>query len=153
MAFQSDGGLAKARKAVEATLRDLGLDPAKNAIEPAPGGLAWHVARGSADVMIALNPASGGGSARLRLVSPVVRVDFDVKPAMLMRLLELNAAKLPGIAFGVLGDKVVLVAERSVRDLDRGEVEELLAAIGHYADKYDDELAREFGGARVCDTD
>ena len=57
----------------------------------------------------------------------------------------------PGIAFGLINDEIVLVAERSVRGLDRSEVEEMLLMVGHYADKYDDLLVDEFGGNRVCD--
>jgi hypothetical protein len=153
MASDFDKDLGKAKKTVEKAIAKLGLDPAQSAIGAAAGGAAWHLTRGSADVMVALNPGGEGIPGRLRLVAPVVRVDFDAKPALLMRLLELNATELPGIAFGVLGNKVVLVAERSVIDLDLAEVEELLRVIGHFADKYDDELVRQFGGARVCDTD
>jgi len=153
MTSETDRDFGRARKTVEKAVARLGLDPAECAIDADAGGAAWHLIRGSADVMVALNPGAGGVPGRLRLVAPVVRVDFDAKPALLMRMLELNATELPGVAFGVLGNKVVLVAERSVVGLDLPEVEELLRLIGHFADKYDDELVREFGGARVCDTD
>lgn len=153
MAFQSDGGLGKARKLVEGVIKGLGLAPDENAIAAGEGACAWQIARGSAYVMIALNPGPAGAPARLRVVSPIVRTRFEVAPAMLMRLLELNGTELPGIAFGMVGDKIVLLAERSVAGLDRAEVEELLHVIGVYADKYDDELVNQFGGTRVCDTD
>jgi hypothetical protein len=153
MAGDFERDLGKARKTVEKAIAKLGLDPDSCTIDAQEGGAAWYLTRGSADVMVALNPGSGDVPGRLRLVAPIVRVDFDAKPALLMRLLELNATELPGIAFGVLGNKVVLLAERSVFDLDLTEVEELLRVIGHFADKYDDELVKQFGGARVCDTD
>ena len=153
MAFQSDGGIGKARKLVEGVIKGLGLVPDECTIEAAEGAAAWQVARGSAYVMVALNPGREGAPARLRLVSPIVRTKYEVAPAMLMRLLELNGTELPGIAFGMIGDKIVLLTERSVTGLDKAEVEELLHVIGVYADKYDDELVNQFGGTRVCDTE
>ena len=70
-----------------------------------------------------------------------------------MRLLELNGSELPGVSFGLVKNELVLLAERSIRGLDRSELEEIITMIGYYADKYDDLLTLEFGGTRVCDLD
>ncbi|MBW2277039.1 MAG: YbjN domain-containing protein [Deltaproteobacteria bacterium] len=153
MAFGADGGVGKARKLVESVIKDLGIDPEESSLEASSGGAAWRVARGSAHVMIALNPAGEGKAARLRIISPLILMDEDTSLALLRRLLELNGTELPGVAFGVISDKVVLVAERSVAGLDRAEVAEMLSVIGFYADKYDDDLVEEFGGTRVWDLD
>ncbi len=154
MAFQSDGGIGKARKLLETAFRDRGIEPDYNKVKAVEGGAAWALKFGSAAVMIALNPPGGSKeAARLRIVSPIVKVPKDLKSDLLQRLLELNGTTLPGVAFGMIGDEIVLVAERSTRGLDRSEVEEMLAMIGHFADKYDDLLVREFGGVRVCDID
>jgi hypothetical protein len=153
MAFGADGGVGKARKLVESVIKDLGIDPDESALDGAGDGVAWRVARGSAHVMIAINPAGTGKAARLRIVSPLIAMDEETSPALLRRLLELNGTELPGVAFGVIGNKVVLVAERSVAGLDRAEVVEMLSVIGFYADKYDDDLVEEFGGTRVWDLD
>jgi len=152
MVFQTQGTIKKAAKAVAAVIKSLGVDPEKSEIKAVEGGAAWQIAKGSADVMIAINPGQDGATARLRVVSPIVKFDPDLPLGLAERLLELNGARLPGIAFGTLSGKIVaLVAERSVEYLDRAEVEEMLAVIGHYADKYDDLLVDEFGGTRVCD--
>lgn len=152
MIGRGDGTHDKAVRTVEAALRGLGLDPEKNRISSSVDETSWQISRGSADVMIAVNAGPGGGPARLRMVAPIVRLDGRIPPELAVRLLGLNAAELPGIAFGVFrNDIVALVAERGAAHLDRGEVEELLAAIGHFADEYDDVLVREFGGKRVCD--
>jgi len=154
MALELDGAVVKAVRIVETVLKGLGLDPDKNrlpALAPA-GGASWQISRGSAEVMIAVNPGADGRAPRLRLVSPLVKVQGDLAPALAVELLRLNASELPGIAFGAFRSGVIaLVAERSAADLERSELEELLAAIGHYADKYDDILVKEFGGTRVCD--
>jgi hypothetical protein len=152
MAQNLDGAVGKAARIIESVLKGFGLDPDKNRIQGPAGGASWQITRGSADIMIAVNPGPDGRAARLRLISPLVKVKGELEPALAGRLLQLNAAELPGIAFGLFrGDIIALVAERSVADLDRSEVEELLASIGHFADKYDDLLVKEFGGTRVCD--
>jgi hypothetical protein len=153
MAFGADGGVGKTRKLVEGVIKELGLDPGECALEASSGGAAWRVAKGSAHVMIAVNPSGEGKAARLRVVSPLIAMDEETSPGLLRRLLELNGTELPGVAFGVIGDKVVLVAERGVSGLDRIEVAEMLSSIGYYADKYDDDLVEQFGGTRVWDLD
>jgi hypothetical protein len=153
MTFQSEGGLGKARKIVEAVIRDHGAEPDENKVSAAEGGVAWALAFGSAAVMIALNPGRLGDAGRFRIVSPLVRIEGEPGGDLLLRLLELNGAALPGIAFGVIKSEIVLVAERSVRGLDRDGVEEMIAMIGHFGDEYDDLLVSEFGGIRVCDLD
>ena len=152
MVFKSDSGLDKAKKVVEGVLKSLGISPDDNVSGGVEGGCGWHVARGSADVLISLIPPQGGAAGRLRVVSPIVRLDGELPLGLTTRLLSLNGTDLPGVAFGIVsGNLVVLVAERSVTALDRSEVEEILHHIGFYADKYDDLLVNEFGGVRVCD--
>jgi hypothetical protein len=152
MAQNLDGAVAKAVRLVESVLKGLGLDPDKNRITAPAGGASWQISRGSADVMIAVNPGIEGRAPRLRVISPLVKVRGDIAQPLAAKLLRLNAAELPGIAFGLFRDDLVaLIAERSVADLDRPEVEDLLASIGHFADVYDDLLVKEFGGTRVCD--
>ena len=153
MGLQSDREMAKACKLVEAVIRAHGSDPDKNRVSAADGGAAWALLFGSAAVMIALNPSSGKQSSRLRIVSPVVRLSQGLKIELAQRLLELNGTELPGVSFGLVKDEIVLVAERSIRGLDRSELEEIITMIGYYADKYDDLLTLEFGGTRVCDLD
>jgi len=152
MAQNVEGAAGKAARIIESVLKSFGLDPDKNRTQAPAGGASWQVTRGSADIMIAINPGPEGHPPRLRIVSPLVKLRGELAPSLALRLLQLNAAELPGIAFGLFRDDVVaLVAERSVDCLDPIEVQDLLAAIGHFADKYDDLLVNEFGGTRVCD--
>jgi T3SS (YopN, CesT) and YbjN peptide-binding chaperone 1 len=153
MVFSSDGGVGKAKKMVEGAVRERGMDPDKHQAAAAKGGFAWALRFGSAAVMIALNPGVDKDAGRLRVVSPIVKMPKEPSAKMLRRLLELNGTELPGVALGIVGDEVVLVAERSISGLDRSEVEEILSMAGFYADKYDDMLVSEFGGVRVCDID
>jgi len=103
-------------------------------------------------VLISLLRARDGAVGRLRIVSPIVRIDGEMSLALTTKLLTLNGTELPGVAFGLVsGNVVVLVAERSVAELDKVEVQEILHQIGFYADKFDDSLVNDFGGIRVCD--
>jgi hypothetical protein len=152
MAQKLDGAVGKAAKMVETVLAHLGVDPERNRSAAPAGGASWQISRGSADILIAINPGRDGGAPRLRLVAPLVKVRDELAQPLAAKLLQLNASELPGIAFGLFrADVVALVAERSVSGLDREELAELLATIGHYADRYDDLLVTEFGGTRVCD--
>jgi hypothetical protein len=143
--------IGKAEKLIEQVIEGLGVKAKESRMPGAEGGAAWRVDRGSAAVFVSLNPGKGEEAPRLRIVSPLVRLPGQVPASMLTRLLELNGTELPGLSFGIIRDKVVLVAERSVAGLDRTEAAELLHAVGVYGDKYDDFLVREFGGTRVCD--
>jgi hypothetical protein len=152
MGQKLDGAVGKAARLIESVLKSLGLDPDKNRTQAAEGVASWQVSRGSADVLIAISPGPAGRAPRLRVVSPLVKMHGGLAAPAAIKLLRLNATELPGIAFGLFRDDIVaLVAERSVADLDRAEVEDLLAAIGHLADEFDDLLVKEFGGTRVCD--
>jgi hypothetical protein len=150
MVFNMDA-IGKARKHVEAAIRERGVEPDDHQVSATEGGVAWALRFGSAAVMIALNLGEEGRDGRMRIVSPIVKLPDDPSPEVFRELLELNGTKLPGVAFGLVGDEVVLVSERSLRGLDRSEVEETLGLIGHYADEYDDLLVDDFGGKRVCD--
>ena len=80
-----------------------------------------------------------------------VTVTGDREAALYKRLLEANASELVGVAFGLRDGEVVLVSERSVRDLDGSEVDALIRSVGRVADRFDDALAKEFGAQRSSD--
>ncbi|MBN2525631.1 MAG: YbjN domain-containing protein [Deltaproteobacteria bacterium] len=154
MTGKLEKGLAKARKTVENVLKELGVNAVENEVESMEGGHAWQVARGSADVMVSLVPGNDHTAGRIRVVSPIVKMDGGISLEAAVRLLELNGTQLPGVAFGLIqGDMVVLVAERTVLDLNQLEVQEMLNMVGYYADMYDDILVAEFGGTRIFDLD
>lgn len=154
MSGKLEKGLARARKTVESVLKELGIESVENQVESMEGGHAWLVARGSADVMISLVPGDDHTAGRIRVVSPIVKMDGGISREAAVRLLELNGTQLPGVAFGLIqGDMVVLVSERTVLDLSHLEVQEMLNLVGYYGDKYDDLLVAEFGGSRVFDLD
>ena len=141
-----------AKKLVEATIRKLGLDPTTTRAPAAgEGQCAWTLKRGSASVLVAVTKHEGEGKAYLRVASPVVTLPADAAKhlALFRRILELNAAGLANAAFGLIGDRVVVVSERPVAGLDEGEVEQTVRHLAAVADTFDDRLEKDFGATRA----
>jgi hypothetical protein len=140
---------------VEAAVGALGIDPAKARLPSGPGA-TYVLRRGSAQVLVSVLGASGGGGgdagaeATLQVVSPVVKLPpAGAREALFEKLLRLNAGEARGASFALLGDEVVLLTTRAARDLDASEVDAALRLIGRLADRFDDALAAEFGAERA----
>ena len=149
---QSKEDLSRAAALVEDVIRRLGLDPARVSIKVPEPSRGWSLLRRSAAVAVFLRPARDGeDSPQLRVVAPIVRIAGGDPLGLFRTLLELNAAGLGAVAFGLQGDRVVVVAERRTLDLEPAEVEFLIHRVGAVGDHYDDELIARFGGTRVSD--
>jgi hypothetical protein len=150
--MQAASDVDRAVTLVEQTIRRLGIDPAasRNRRE---GHVSYALRRGSARILVAIHaPSAELPEGRLRVVSPVVHLpEAGRQPALFRRVLEANATELVGAAFAISGQEVVVVAERSVQDLDGSEVDTLIRNVGRIADRYDDELAAAFGAVRSSD--
>jgi anti-sigma factor RsiW len=147
-----DSEFENAKKLVEATIRKLGLDPTTTRAPAAgEGQAAWTLKRGSASLLVAVTKHEGEGKAYLRVASPVGTLPADAakQPPLFRKLLELNAAGLANAAFGLIGDRVVVVSERPVAGLDEGEVEQTVRHLAAVADTFDDRLEKDFGCTRA----
>jgi hypothetical protein len=103
-------------------------------------------------VISLLGPSADDASGTLRVVAPVVRLDAERDwSSLYVWLLSSNASELRGAAFGLIDAEVVVVAERSLVDLDASEVMSMVKTIGLAADRYDDVLAEQFGTPRSSD--
>jgi hypothetical protein len=137
---------------VEAAIQRLGIDPEASRTER-PGHVAFALRRGSARILIAVHAPEGErAEGRIRVVAPVVKLPDAAKHLDLFRwLLQANAAELVGAAFAVSANEVVVVAERSVTDLDASEVDSMIRNVGRIADTYDDQIADSFDAVRSSD--
>ncbi len=153
MTSKAKTDVERALTLVEQTISQLGIDPASSRTQR-DGHTAFALRRGRARILIAVHAPSGDlTEGRLRVVAPcVVMPKNDKDEALMRRLLQANAADLVGAAFAISGDEVVVVSERSVKDLDASEVDALIRNVGRIADRYDDELSRTFGLTRSSDT-
>lgn len=150
MTVDNNDEIERAAGLVEAMIRNQGIDPETVRMAPPGEGRAWSLMRGSAAVAVFLRPPhEGENSPKLRVVSPMVKVDDSTRPELFKALLELNASGLGGMAFALHQERVVLVAERRTTDLEPAEVEHLIQRVGVVADHYDDQIVARYGGSRV----
>jgi len=149
-----EGDLARAVSLVEQTITALGIDPTASRVQTSDGSHRFALRRGSAAILVTVHPpAEKGQHGTLRVVAPVVRIpDSSKQHALYEHLLSLNVTQLVGAAFGISGDDVVLVAERSLVDLDASEVNDMVRVVGRAADRFDDVLAGEFETTRSSDS-
>lgn len=150
---QAESNVSRAVSLVEASIVALGIDPAQSRVATSDGSHGFALRRGSAAIFVAVHPPSAANvEGTLRVVAPVVRGWApDRELGLYKRLLEANAGELVGVAFGLRDQEIVLVTERSVRDLDASEVDAMIRSVGRVADRFDDLLAKEFGVQRSSD--
>jgi hypothetical protein len=108
---------------------------------------AWRISKGSATVEIALLKREDDNWLQVSasVMTPGPRTDTA---ALWRKLLSLNYERASVACFALRGDTVVIIGQRSTRDLDRGEVITLISTVSDDADDYDDRLVKEFGGRR-----
>jgi hypothetical protein len=110
-----------------------------------PGTIrAWRIHKGSASVRISV--LERPDFPHLRVASAVFRHPAGVDRIQLFQQLLTHNAELCGAAFALVGNQVVLVAERSTLDLDRSELADMVTRVQTYADDFDDVLVAEYGG-------
>jgi hypothetical protein len=149
--LDTDTDFENAKKLVEATIAKLGLDPATCRAATTDAQAAWTVKRGSASVLVTVTRHADQDETFLRVASPVVTVPADKAQhgALFRRLLELNAGGLANAAFGLVGERVVVVSERPVDGLGAEEVEQTVRHLAAVADTFDDRLEKEFGAPKA----
>jgi hypothetical protein len=148
---------AKTKDTVEATLKKLGIDPAKSLVKATDDQASYTLMRGSASVLVTVVHRADQNAVFLRVASPVMTPAAGSEAALYKRLLEMNAGGLANASFGLLSGpglhdvRVVAVSERPAEGLDAGEVEQIIKHLSAVADTYDDRLVKEFGGTRAAD--
>lgn len=139
---------------VEEVILELKLNPEENRLHLEGDQQGWGLMKGSAEVFIFIIPGLVDDKYHsFQVVSPLMKLPNSPsnQAALFRKLLELNAEALSGVAFGVKGDTVVIVADRSTQDLNRSEVREMILRVGYFADLHDDELVSQFGGRRFSE--
>ncbi|MBP9085808.1 MAG: YbjN domain-containing protein [Kofleriaceae bacterium] len=112
---------------------------------PAVGELTtWRLRHGSAAIEISLLDRQPMPHVRVSAVVMTLDAKVD-RPMLFAHLLETNF-ELVGAAFALVGDRIVLIAERPTLDLDYSEMTDILNRVLHTADHFDDQLVEEFGG-------
>lgn len=142
----------RAKELVEKTIQRLGIDPVAARAKNGPTTASWTFQRGSAAILVNLTQRKEDDLLYLRVVSPIMTLpEAATRDALFIRLLELNGKGLANCAFGLIGDRVVVVSERPAVGLDAEEAEQIIRHLAAVADTYDDRLVKEFGGKRASD--
>jgi hypothetical protein len=149
----AESNRSRAVELVEQTITGLGIDVGSTRLPSEGSTSRYALKRGSASLVISVHRGEEGDpDGTLRVAAPCVRLSGDGDWASLyVWLLSANARELRGAAFGLLDGEVVVIAERSLTDLDASEVRAMVRMVGAAADRYDDILAEQFGAVRSCD--
>jgi len=143
-ANQREANLHSTIALIEEVLGALGYPATQSRTHDASSLHAWQIAKGSATARIALVDRTA--FTHIRVTANVMTIDAAVdRAALFAHLLELNA-ELAGVAFAAVGDRVLVVCERSTLDIDRSEVQDLIVHVTTTADDHDDALVARFGG-------
>ena len=134
-------------KMIEGFLKKIDFNPNKQRL-PNRDTLGWWVQRGSAIIYIILNQHDD--TPTVRIVSPILYLPENYILPFYRKCLELNV-DLINCAFGVVDDKVVLVSERPIDDLDPRELAGTIQYLAAFADHIDDKLAAEFNAQMYVD--
>ncbi|HVV82500.1 MAG TPA: YbjN domain-containing protein [Kofleriaceae bacterium] len=129
---------------IEQALVELGQDPELCELDDPSVLKSWWFSHGSATVTVALRRRPG--TPHLRITTPVMTPAKASDRAALHSELLARNVELCGMAFGLDGDKVLMVSERSTLDLDRSEVVQLIGELAREADAVDDALVARYGG-------
>ena len=110
----------------------------------------WNLKRGTASVWIDLWYIEDEGGAYFQVMAPIMTLPEDEtnQQKLAMELLKINYT-LFGVAFAIHEDGIYLKNIREVEELDVSEVIYMIGRCGNYADNYNDELVKKFGGRRI----
>ena len=102
-----------------------------------------HIERGSATIGINVLAEQGV----LMVFAPIMPVPITGREAFYRRLLELSFVTTSDASFAINAhqDEVVVRCLRRLSALDYEEFEDILTTVSEVADRWDDELIREFG--------
>ena len=128
------------RFAERASLRDEAGAPLVPVLDD--GGFT-QIQRGSATIGINVLEEQGV----LMVFSPIMPVPVTGREAFYRRLLELSFVTTSDAAFAIndTRDEVVVRCLRRLSALDYEEFEDILSTVGEVADRWDDELIRDYG--------
>lgn len=109
--------------------------------KPIPG--QWNLTKGSAKIFADVYKTEEG-TAYFCVASPVMEAPASAA-GLHEKLLEFNH-KLYGASFSINQRWVWLRTIRECEGMDNNECKNTFDRVGWYADRYDDELKKEFGG-------
>lgn len=106
-------------------------------------GTLWKFKYGSVGVFVQLTGSSDEDI--LTVWSSVLTLPAKNEPQLMRHLLEMNCSETFEAGFGILGNKVVVLASRPLADISPGEISRLMTIVATIADDNDEALQAEYG--------
>ncbi len=106
-------------------------------------GYLWKFSYGSVEVFVQLTGTNDDDI--LTVWSPVLSLPAKDEPKLMHHLLEMNCGETFESCFGILGNKVVVLASRPLADISAGEISRLMTIVATIADDNDESLQAEYG--------
>lgn len=106
-------------------------------------GTLWKFQYGSVQVFVQLTGSSDEDI--LTVWSSVLTLPAKNEPQLMRHILEMNCGETFEACFGILGNKVVVLASRPLADISPGEISRLMTIVATIADDNDEALQAEYG--------
>ncbi|MDJ0799475.1 MAG: YbjN domain-containing protein [Calothrix sp. MO_167.B12] len=110
---------------------------------PPEGGYLWKFNYGSVEVFVQLTGTTDEDT--LTVWSAVLHLPAKDEPKLTRQLLEMNATSTFEARFGIIEDRVVVLATRALAEISPGEVSRLVTVVATIADDNDEDLQFTFG--------
>ncbi|MEM6449077.1 MAG: YbjN domain-containing protein [Cyanobacteria bacterium P01_D01_bin.105] len=108
-------------------------------------GYLWKFKYGSVDVFVQLTGESDDDT--LTTWSPVHKLPVQNEAGMMRKLLELNCGSTFEACFGLIDQSVVVLAARTLKDINASEISRLMTLVASIADENDEVLLNEYPSA------
>lgn len=132
------------RQIVEDLFKGFNLDASLHLMSDNEGRTVWGLQRGSAQLYII--HSYDLKSSWLQVISPILSLPAqDKRLECYEHMLELNAKGLINCAFGIEEGKICISSDRSTKDLQLSELQDMVLCVSAFADDYDDKIATKFG--------
>ncbi len=106
-------------------------------------GYLWKFKYGSVEVFVELTGSTDDDT--FTVWSAVLQLPAKNEPKLMRKLLEMNWSDTFEARFGIVEERVIVLASRTVAELSPGEISRAITIVATIADDNDDALQAEFG--------
>ncbi|MCP2726951.1 YbjN domain-containing protein [Limnofasciculus baicalensis] len=106
-------------------------------------GYLWKFKYGSVEVFVELTGSTDDDT--FTVWSAVLQLPANNEPQLMRKLLEMNWSDTFEARFGIVEERVIVLASRTVAELSPGEISRAITIVATIADDNDDALQAEFG--------
>ena len=127
---------------IENVIDSLEQDDSAMVSHPEGGGYLWKFKYGSVEVYVRLTGTTDEDT--LTVWAEVLKLPVSNELGLMRKLLEMNCSSTLETCFGIIDNKVVVLAQRTLEEISPGEVSRLITIAATIADNHDELLQAEF---------